>query len=257
MTQEKSIYNGFLSGNQLKIIACITMLIDHIGSFLLPQVLLLRLIGRISMPLFAFTFGEGCHYTRNKGWHFAQIFVLGLVTSAAMSFFRGSLYGNILITLSLACLIIYALDALKKYSLSGQWRGIVLSAAALILSVALAVGLCCFSPIHVDYGIAGVALPVCVRLLDFRSQGGRGVLAALYRPWTVMLLFLADLVALIAVYGLAQSPCLFALPLIAFYSGRRGRHNLKGLFYIFYPAHLALLGVVYLLLHPDFLSLLF
>ena len=37
-----------LSSNQLKIIACITMLIDHIGFYLLPNVGILRLIGGFS-----------------------------------------------------------------------------------------------------------------------------------------------------------------------------------------------------------------
>ena len=43
-----------LNGNQLKIIALITMAIDHIGMYLFPQILFLRIIGRLSMPIFAY-----------------------------------------------------------------------------------------------------------------------------------------------------------------------------------------------------------
>ena len=55
-----------LSSNQLKIIACITMLIDHIGYYLLPNVGVLRLIGRLTFPIFAFLISEGAKYTKNK-----------------------------------------------------------------------------------------------------------------------------------------------------------------------------------------------
>lgn len=53
-----------MNRNQLKIIACISMLIDHIGYVLFPDVTVLRLIGRIAMPIFAFFIGEGCLYTK-------------------------------------------------------------------------------------------------------------------------------------------------------------------------------------------------
>ena len=109
-----TIYRGWISGNQLKIVACIAMLIDHIGMILLPDMVFLRIIGRIAMPLFAFTFAEGCFYSKHKLRRFLLILGLGLVTSAVMSFAEGELQGNILITLSLSSLIIYAPDALKK-----------------------------------------------------------------------------------------------------------------------------------------------
>lgn len=48
-----------LSGNQLKIIAMITMLIDHIGVNLFPSVTILRVIGRLSFPIFAYMIAEG------------------------------------------------------------------------------------------------------------------------------------------------------------------------------------------------------
>ena len=42
-----------LTGNQLKLIALVTMTIDHVGLLLLPQLVILRIIGRLSMPLYA------------------------------------------------------------------------------------------------------------------------------------------------------------------------------------------------------------
>lgn len=53
-----------LTGNQLKIIALILMTIDHVGAYLLPQYTVLRLVGRLSMPIFAWAIAEGCYYTK-------------------------------------------------------------------------------------------------------------------------------------------------------------------------------------------------
>lgn len=62
----EKFYFGFLSGNALKILACLLMLTDHIGMILFSEVSALRAVGRLSMPIFAFMFAEGCHYTRHK-----------------------------------------------------------------------------------------------------------------------------------------------------------------------------------------------
>ena len=52
---------GIFSNNVLKIIACITMLIDHMGVLLFPKITILRIIGRIAFPIFAFLLAEGCY----------------------------------------------------------------------------------------------------------------------------------------------------------------------------------------------------
>ena len=117
--------------------------------------------------------------------------------------------------------------------------------------------MCCFSPFDIDYGIAGVTLPVCVRLFDFRSFGAQGLAASAYNLATVLLPFFVNLLALSLIYGAVQLFSLFSLIFILCYSGGRGRHKLKGLFYIFYPAHLAIIASVYLILNPGFLTTLF
>ena len=63
-----------LNANALKFLAAALMLVDHIGYLLFPQALFLRIIGRLSFPLFAFAISEGCRYTKNKTKHFLLIF---------------------------------------------------------------------------------------------------------------------------------------------------------------------------------------
>ena len=66
-----------LDGNQLKLIAAFAMLLDHMGVLLFPQVRLLRILGRLAYPVFAFMIAEGCRYTKNKLRYFLLVFGLG------------------------------------------------------------------------------------------------------------------------------------------------------------------------------------
>lgn len=174
------------------------------------------------------------------------------MTSTVASIATGEVQGDILITFALSCLVIGGLDALKQACFSERARAgrIALSAAALAAVLGGAVWLCCISGIRIEYGLAGVLLPVTVHLFDFRSCGERGeaLSAVLYHPVSAILPFAAGLIVLSFVQGWAQWFSLAALLPIAFYSGERGRRQLKYLFYLFYPAHLALLGGIALFL---------
>ena len=58
---------GFgLTNNQLKLIAMLSMLIDHVGMLLFPGVRVLRIIGRLAFPIFAYMIAEGCAHTRSR-----------------------------------------------------------------------------------------------------------------------------------------------------------------------------------------------
>ena len=55
-----------LSGTAIKIIALLSMTIDHFGVIFFPKVELFRILGRIAMPIFAYMIAEGCRYTKTK-----------------------------------------------------------------------------------------------------------------------------------------------------------------------------------------------
>ena len=76
---KNAIFKKGLSGNVLKIIALIAMTVDHIGVIIFPKAVVLRIIGRIAMPIFAFMIAEGCVYTKRKLRYFALVFGLGLI----------------------------------------------------------------------------------------------------------------------------------------------------------------------------------
>ena len=53
------------TSESLKIVALICMLIDHAGATLFPQCDILRSIGRVSFPLYAFLLAQGCKHTHS------------------------------------------------------------------------------------------------------------------------------------------------------------------------------------------------
>ena len=93
----KSSFIG-LSGNFLKIIALITMTIDHAGLELFDNMLIMRIIGRISFPIFAYMIAEGCTYTRNRRKHLMTIVSLALIYQVVYFVAMGSLYQGIFVT---------------------------------------------------------------------------------------------------------------------------------------------------------------
>ena len=65
-----------LSGSALKVIAVLSMVVDHSAYYLLEDGTLLyetmRCIGRIAFPVFAFLIAEGFRHTRNRRRYFCS-----------------------------------------------------------------------------------------------------------------------------------------------------------------------------------------
>ena len=214
-----------LTGNQLKLIAMLTMTIDHIGAILLPQYRFLRIIGRLSMPIYAFMIAEGCHYTHDRKAYFLRLAGLALLCQVVYTLVDRSLYQCILVTFSMSVGLICAVENARKKKTPGS----IFAAAVLLAAVYFVCEkLSLFIPgFHVDYGIWGVLLPVIVYF------GGRDIVAF---GLGVLLLCLS--------LGHTQWWAMLTVPLIALYNGQRGKHRLGWVFYLYYPAHLVILYAI-------------
>ena len=223
---------GILNGNHLKLIAAFTMLVDHVGALMFPQVLFLRILGRISYPIFAFMIAEGCRYTKNRLRYFLMVFGLGVICQVVYYFASGDTYLNILLTFSLSIGLIYLLQA--AYQTQDSKKRMLWS----VLFCAGFLGVYGLNKIlTIDYGFWGVMAPVFVSFGFLRK----------FPRWASVVLLGADLLLLGAELGGLQHYALLALPLLLLYSGQRGKANLKYFFYIFYPVHLAVLqGIAWL-----------
>lgn len=242
----------FLNGNTMKIIACVFMVIDHIGYIFFPTQMIWRYLGRISMPLFAFMIAEGCRYTKNRARYFCILSVLGITFQLVYYLFTKDTFFNIFITFALSVLMVFALQDMKKqlFSKDSRWIIKILSIFAFLGAVALVWGVCKIGErtnlYIVDYGFWGCLLPVFASLLDFHRISLPEKISFFQKAdllWVRVLCFGVGLLFfyLYTPYQSLMQYVFLSLPFLLLYNGTRGKYNIKYFFYIFYPTHLILL----------------
>lgn len=224
-----------LSGTALKLFACVTMLIDHIGAScieagvgtaancpvsLLKMDPILRLIGRLAFPIFCFLLVEGFLHTHDVKQYLRRLLLFGAVSEIPfdMAFFRMPFYGghqNVYWTLALGVIAMAAMQRSQDAAGRLTWQG-----GAAAVACALAAELAA-----TDYGAIGVAL-IAALYLTRKSRTQQSILGA------GMMLFERT------------APLAFVLTWL--YNGQRGRcpQWAKWAFYLFYPVHLMVLGVL-------------
>lgn len=236
--ETKTAPAGLLSGNALKLIAAAAMTVDHVGVIFFPQVKWLRIIGRLAFPIFAYMIAEGCKYTRSRLRYFFTISLLAAACQAVYWFAAESTYFSVLVTFSLSIPVICALQFFRESLSDGHRLRAALAVAALISAVALVWYL--NRILTIDYGFWGCMLPVFAALFQQR-RGSSEKASPLDRNEVHVLCLGFGLLCLHQSLGGLQIWSVLSLPLLLCYSGRRGKGNLKYFFYIFYPAHLAIL----------------
>lgn len=221
----------------LKIVAIIGMTCNHMGYIFyehLPFTAQCILIGAggLTFPIMAFLLTEGYHYTSNVRKYGIRLAIFALISQIPFWLFL-SHTGNVLFTLLIGLVLLYLYDHMKNRV--AFW--------ALVL-VGIAISYFC------DWGVVGIVLILAFKVM--RGERG-GITIPLLIP--IMAFSLPALSALISEANLAYLPELLyplvgtslTIPLIASYRGKRGR-AMKYFFYAYYPAHIAVLGVLYLLL---------
>lgn len=237
----------------LKLIAALTMLIDHAGVILFPQYGVFRIIGRLAFPIYAYCIAEGFFYTKNRLKYFLRVLLLGVLCQIVYDVVENEVYLGILITFSISIILMYLTDSVKcafsseknSYTLliekmigrtvSPLARRII-SALSLALGITAAYVLCLY--VRVDYGFFGIMLPVLTNLFPDKTRR--------------FFMFSAALIALcinnVQVGAFLQLWSLFTVPIIALYNGKPGKYRMKYFFYVFYPAHLAILYLIDMLI---------
>lgn len=220
-----------LSGSALKLLAIVSMLVDHLAAFLwydepwctdawfsighreMSAYALMRMFGRIAFPLFAFLIVEGFQHTRNRKRYGIQLLIFALISELPWNlvhggqfFYRGQ---NVLFTLLLGYLGLCALERFRddKKKLLASLLGL------LVVSIVL----------RADYGCSGYGFILLLYVLR-NQQLVRAIIGCcvLGSRW---------------VAGTAFIP-------IALYNGKRGfvRGPVgKYFLYLFYPLHLLII----------------
>ncbi|QSX08387.1 hypothetical protein J0B03_11440 [Alkalibacter rhizosphaerae] len=217
----------------LKVLAVLTMAIDHIGALLFPQQILFRVVGRLAFPIFAYQIAFGFEKTGNKNRYMMRMLIWALVT--VWPFYRFSMivtgdprYQNVLFTFFFALVVLRFLE--KRQYLAMVIFGIM---PVIILEQA---------GWSMDYGLYGIAVVIVFHLFKRPEQQMIGIFVSTL----VYLLFrlVPRGIPLTMILGNIQFLAVFAVFLIRKDWKLKIRLP-KYFFYAFYPVHLFLLVLVY------------
>lgn len=217
----------WISQEGLKTIACLCMLLDHIGTVLFSNVGL-RIAGRLAFPVYCFLLTEGAAHTKNPRRYGLRLLIGALISELPydLLFFDGLSWEkqNVMVTLLLGLWMINGLQKAEK-----SWQKLLLIAAFALIAEAVCA----------DYGAVGVLMIALFALTRDRAvQAAALALTGLLSSGLSVTVFGLDLP--IQLFGvLAMVP-------IGLYAGqkRTSSRGLQWAFYLFYPAHLLALWMI-------------
>ena len=238
---------GF-SSNELKVIAIIAMTIDHLAWLFFPGystdgiALLMHIIGRLTAPIMIFFIVEGYFKTKNIKKYILRMFVFALISHFAYALMfdknfmplQNTIFDQTSVmwafALGLTALTISKSDNPKLK----QWHKTAL------------VGICLLAAFPADWSTPAAAsiLYMGQNRDDFKKQT-RWFMLFMTMYAIVYALFLDPL------YGLLQMCVALAIPLWCMYNGERGKwKGMKWFFYVYYPLHLTILGLIRIFYMP-------
>ncbi len=268
-----------MSALLLKLIACVTMLFDHVGLVFGGQIewlWIFRIVGRIAFPIFAFQLAVGYTKTHNLFAYYFRLLVFALVsqlpfylmihcgfvktltpdmTGAVLQnaylggagFNMAGLSLNILFTLVMGLLAITVYDRVRSAPIPTAKRK---ETRSFYRFLNFCLGIVAVLPLlyiaqrlNMDYGARGVLL-----ILAFyigRKHKWSLALAMVLYTLTRLPALIGATTAMDVLWNLGQ---LLALVPILLYTGKQGSRKGRFVFYTFYPVHMALLIVLYAIL---------
>lgn len=242
------------NSNHLKLIAIVAMTIDHIADLFYPGLPnnvisnILHVIGRLTAPIMFFFICEGFFYTKDLKKYITRLFIFALISHFAYCFAFGINYipfskGEIFNQTSImwvlawsvvALYIVYGKNSLKEWQ---KWLLIIL------------LNIITFSA---DWSCIG--LMIILSMYDNRGNLDKQMKNMML--WTSIYAFVS-FVFVNKIYGIIQLFVILVYPLLKQYNGTKGKVGwLKWFFYLYYPLHLIIIGILRLLIYGN-ISLLF
>lgn len=231
--------NG-LNATQIKTIAIVAMLIDHIASAFVSlytvQGQVMHIIGRLTAPIMCFFIVQGYLHTRSLKKYFARMAIFAVIshfpyvlksTGGISLFPTGVIY-----TLTLGLAAIYVYDKVNNKAL--KWLAII--------------GLCLLS-VPGDWPIFGIVM--CLIFYIHRDSFKKQCIGITILAFSMVLFILLSLfeievdITKALLQSCYQLAVILSLPILYFYNGERGGNKYSGwVFYIFYPLHLLILALI-------------
>lgn len=210
----------------LKIIGLITMFLDHY-QFMIGGSEIFRIIGRVAFPIFAFTLSEGYVHTRNLKKYLLRIFCFAVGIQILFILFGYGSIVNIFFTLFFGLVAIYILN-LKK--------DLVKEPFMKVIKVILIAGILYLAQVlQLDYGAYGILLIMIFNA--FRNDKLKILMSFL--ALNMFNIIFPNVFQIID----TQIFSLISLIFIFMYNGEKGK-SIRYFFYLFYPVHFFILGVI-------------
>ena len=243
-----------LNSNYLKLIAIVAMTIDHIADLLypgMPNIIIpniCHIIGRLTAPIMFFFICEGFYYTKNLKKYIKRLFIFAIISHFAYCFAfginfipysKGEIFNqtSIMWTLAWSVIALYIVYGNNKLKESHK------------LFLVILLNLITFSS---DW--SSIGLMITLTMYKNRENLNKQMMNTLF--WT----FIYSLVSFFFVsktYGIIQLFVIIAYPLLKQYNGQKGKVNwMKWFFYLYYPIHLIIIGIIRILMYGN-ISLLF
>lgn len=239
-----------LNSNELKLVAIIAMTVDHIawamfeGYPTAPLPIFMHIIGRLTCPIMCYFIAEGYHHTKNINKYTFRLFAFAFISHFAYIFASNAFvdfksfipfyYGDFLNQTSVMWSLAWGLVMLRI----ADSKKIKLTCKVLLVI------LICIITLSSDWS--------CIASLCIMAIGTNRNNLKKQMAWMIFYVALYSLVYFFAidkVYGVLQMGVILSIPIIAMYNGSRGKNEkinkfMKWFFYIFYPAHLFVIGLI-------------
>ncbi len=211
-----------IDGTTLKLIALITMTIDHAGLMLFPQHIWMRYIGRLAFPIYCFLLVEGYLHTKNVKRYMGRLALLAFISEIPFNLMiSGEIFArygqNVFFTLLLGLATLVFMNWLY---------GHLPNTLKFVSFIAVAVGCLAAYGIVCDYSYKGI------------------LMIALFYILRESVLYQFIGVGAVQIYmGGVQTFALASFIPICLYNGKKGWGNkvFQWLFYAYYPLHLIVL----------------
>ena len=237
-----------VTGNILKLIAMITMVVDHAASGIYERYLIakdivdfdlymiLREVGRMAFPIYCFLLVEGYFHTRNVKKYVLRLLVLAVISEYPYDVAVNpapSIWGhcNVIFTLLIGLILVWVIDLSRKNSFLPIANDLVRR----LVAVGIYLGGCALAYfMRTDYGMVGVATVVIMYCLRGEDRFRR------------ILAFSAGVLILTLGCGVIEAYAFLMIVPIAFYNGKRGSNSpvIRYAFNTFYPVHLTIIAIV-------------
>lgn len=230
-----------LNSNHLKLIAILAMTIDHFTDLFYPNFpaeplpIVFHIIGRLTAPIMWFFICEGFYYTKNVKKYMLRLGLFAVISHFAYCFgfgielnpLKGSIFNrtSVMYPLFIAVVVLY----IRQYvNILKPWQKFIIQFILI------------WSAFPADWSCIAV-----LAIVDMYAQRGNLRKQMLKIVQWVFVYAIVSYFFVSKAYAFIMVGVILVYPVLKLYNGERGNAKwMKWFFYVFYPLHLIILGIL-------------